>query len=209
VYNWAIDPETIVRISPRARAAASLRELGHEFVARQPDAALLQRVAERAAELRAELADAPVIERSFEAELARLAEPAAPDGPIDHSPTCPVSGQENPQGLAMTVRRAGNEAVGTVTLGDASAGPPGIAHGGAVAGLLDDIMGFVLDSFERTPGFTATLNVRFLAPVPVGVELAVQGKLSRREGRKLFMAAAITRDGATLAQAEALFVAMR
>jgi acyl-coenzyme A thioesterase PaaI-like protein len=149
------------------------------------------------------------IVRSDAQERDRLAEPKPPDGAmLDHSSACPVSGIENPLSMGMRAERRGNGVVASVTLGASFAGPPGIAHGGAVAGLLDDVMGFVLDSIERTAGYTASLTVSFKQPVPIGTEIHLHGQLQRREGRKLFIDATIEHDGDTLAEAEGLFIAV-
>jgi acyl-coenzyme A thioesterase PaaI-like protein len=141
--------------------------------------------------------------------LQRLAEPVEPDGALlDHGEVCPVSGAENPLGLAMTAWRAGDEVLATVTLGIAAAGSPGIAHGGVIAALLDDLMGFVLVSLARAQGVTATLSISYRKTVPIGVELQLRGRLQRREGRKLFIDGSVTLDGEVLAEAEALFIAL-
>jgi acyl-coenzyme A thioesterase PaaI-like protein len=192
----------------RAAAAAALRRLGHNFVAHRADDALLDRVAAVADELSTAIAAAPPVVRTFGDELARLAQPVPMDGAsLDHGTVCPVSGLENPMGLGMTAYREGDGVRASVTLGAGSAGPPGIAHGGVVAALLDDLMGFVLDSIERTPGYTANLTVTYKRPVPVETPVDVRGRLRRREGRKLFLAASIELDGQTLAEADGLFLA--
>ncbi|MEV6985920.1 PaaI family thioesterase [Sphaerisporangium sp. NPDC051017] len=193
----------------RLRAAAALRNLGHAMVAHRADDAVLERVADLADELAVAVMGGPLVERTVADEVARLAEPVPPDGAVvDHGVLCPVSGHANPLGLAMTARRVGDAVHATVTLAAAAAGSPGIAHGGVVAALLDDVMGFVLDSLQRTPGYTARLEVHFRKPVPVGVPLGVRGQMRRRDGRKLFIDAVVEQHGTTLAEAEALFLAI-
>jgi acyl-coenzyme A thioesterase PaaI-like protein len=54
-------------------------------------------------------------------------------------------------GLARSARRNGDGVSALVTFGAAAAGSPGIAHGRAIAAVLDDLMGYVLDSMEKTP----------------------------------------------------------
>jgi acyl-coenzyme A thioesterase PaaI-like protein len=196
--------------SAAARAAGAVRRLGHELVAHLPDPALLHHVAAAADDLVAAVTAAPLRRRHPRDTLERLAEPAPPDGALlDHGTVCPVSGAENPLGLAMTTWRAGEEVLATVTLGSAAAGSPGIAHGGVIAALFDDLMGFVLDSLARTPGVTANLSISYRKTVPIGAELELRGRLRRREGRKLFIEGAMSRDGEVLAEAEALFIAVK
>jgi acyl-coenzyme A thioesterase PaaI-like protein len=186
-----------------------VRQLGHELVSHLPDPALLDRVAAAAEDLVAAVAATSPRVRDLKEAQERHAEPVEPDGsPLDHGRVCPVSGAENPLGLAMIAWRAGDEVAATVTLGSAAAGSPGIAHGGVIAALLDDLMGFVLDSLEKTPGVTATLSVSYRKTVPIGVDLQLRGRLRRREGRKLFIEGSISLDGTVLAEAEALFIAI-
>jgi acyl-coenzyme A thioesterase PaaI-like protein len=195
--------------SAAARAAVAVRQLGHELVGHDPDPALLDRVAAAADDLVAAVAVTPLRMRRVEEVLERHAQPVEPDGAaLDHGTVCPVSGADNPLGLAMTAWRAGEEVWATVTLGHAAAGSPDIAHGGVIAALFDDLMGFVMDSLAKTAGFTATLTVSYRKPVPIGVPLELRGRLRSREGRKLFTEATILLDGTVFADAEALFIAV-
>jgi hypothetical protein len=151
------------------RAAEAVRDLGHALVAHQADADPCHRVALVASELAAAVAAQPARVGGREQGLERLAQPVAPDGSLlDHGQICPESGAENPFGLAMTTRRAGEEVAATVVLGAAAAGVPGVAHGGMITALLDDVMGFFMESLEQAPGVTATLNVSFRMPVQSG-----------------------------------------
>ena len=68
------------------------------------------------------------------------------------------------------MRREGDEAVLTVTLGSAFEGAPGRAHGGVVATLIDEAMGMVLH-IVGTPAFTGRLTVNYRAPTPLNEHL--------------------------------------
>jgi len=57
--------------------------------------------------------------------------------------------------------------VGHATLGTAYEGPPGRAHGGVAALLLDQVMGEAAHAAER-PGFTARLTLNYPNPTPLG-----------------------------------------
>ena len=61
-----------------------------------------------------------------------------------HSSQCMGCGPDNPAGLAMQVRREGDEVVCEQTFDHRQVGAPGLAHGGAVAAACDDLFGFVL-----------------------------------------------------------------
>ena len=192
---------------PGVRAAAAVRRLGHELVSHRPDATVLDRVAAMAEDLATAVAATPLRLRPPGDTLKRLAQPVPPDGALlDHGSVCPVSGTENPLGPALTAWREGDAVRATVTLGPAHAGSRGIAHGGVIAALFDDLMGFVMDSLAKTQGFTANLTVSYRKPVPIGTEIELRGRLRRTQGRKLFIVATMELAGAMLAEAEALFV---
>jgi len=124
-----------------------------------------------------------------------------------HFHDCIVTGPANPMGVAARTLRDGDDAVVRCTLGDAFEGAPGRAHGGMVAALFDEAMGFVL-SINCTPAFTGRLTVTYRAPVPIGVPLEFRARLTGRQGRKLLMAGEARHGAVLLAEAESLFVAV-
>jgi uncharacterized protein (TIGR00369 family) len=99
--------------------------------------------------------------------------------------------------------------VATATISDLYEGPPGYLHGGIIATLLDEAM----SKANRARGVTAMtrqMTVEYLRPVPSGAAIRIEGRVSRSEGRKHWTDARIVGvDGATLAQASGLFLAMR
>lgn len=67
-------------------------------------------------------------------------------------------------------------------------GYPGRMHGGVVAGVLDEVMArcVTVGPLALEPplwGVTAEMSVRYLAPVPLGVELAARGWITRERSR--------------------------
>lgn len=132
---------------------------------------------------------------------------APEDGEVmSHFPDCVVSGEANPMGVAMAVRREGDAAVARVVLGPAFEGAPGQAHGGVVAAVFDDVMGYQL-SILRVPAFTGRLTVTYRAPTPIGVPLEFRARVEGRDERKLHLAASALLEGGELfAEAKATFV---
>jgi acyl-coenzyme A thioesterase PaaI-like protein len=111
-------------------------------------------------------------------------------------------------GIAVRVRRDRDEAVASVVLESAFEGAPGRAHGGIVAAVFDDTMGFVL-SMLRQPAFTGRLTVTYRAPTPVNEHLEFRARLVHRDGRKLTIGAeATSASGIVVAEAEGLFIAI-
>jgi len=169
----------------RARAAAALRRFGHALHSREADTELLERVADAADAVTAQLEDRPVRRRDLEALMAQMWENPVPDGAVvEHFEDCFVSGNWNPLGIGIAVRRDGDEAVATVTLGPAYEGAPDRSHGGIVAAIFDDVLGYML-RFLQQPAYTGELTVRYLAPTPIQQPLEFRARVERVEGRKI------------------------
>lgn len=98
---------------------------------------------------------------------------------------CFVCGVENPRGLHMRFYQNGpSEVSAEVTLPEHYQGYPGVAHGGIVAAMLDEVasraaMGAEVARFM----VTASLKVRYRKPVPIGQPLRLMGRLHTRRGR--------------------------
>ena len=194
----------------RTGAAAALRQLGHELVARDMPGEELARLRAAVEALTADVATAPVRQNAFANWVALLFDGDAP-AHADHPPgeglmtDSFVSGKTNPMGMAADVHLEGDEAVGRVTLGPAFEGAPGRAHGGLVAALLDETMGLAL-SVSRAPAFTGRLQIHYRSPTPLGVPLEARARLTRQEGRKLTVTAELREGDTLLAEADGLFL---
>lgn len=70
---------------------------------------------------------------------SRLDGPAPGDVLPPHYPTCLGCGPGAEQGFHLAVRREGDEVVASHVFESRHSGAPGIAHGGAVAVVLDDV----------------------------------------------------------------------
>lgn len=125
-----------------------------------------------------------------------------------HYPTCLGCGPDAEQGYHLQVRRDGDDVVGEHVFEPRQSGAPGIAHGGAVATVLDDLLGYLL-YVAQVPGVTRHLAVEYLRPVLVGPAYALHGAIESREGRKLWVTATCTGpDGTVVATARGLFIAV-
>ena len=115
-----------------------------------------------------------------------------------HYPTCFGCGPEAEAGLHLVVRMEGEQVVADYAFATRHSGAPGIAHGGMVSALVDDLLGYTL-YVVREPGVTRRLEVDFLRPVLVGTTYAVRGRVDRREGRKVFTSCEGTAPDGTVA----------
>ena len=87
-------------------------------------------------------------------------------------------------------------------------GPPGHAHGGIIATILDDAMGKV-NKMRSVVALTKSMTVEYMRPVPLGEKLLVEGTEEKVEGRKHTNIAAIKNEaGEVLARSTGLFIAI-
>lgn len=103
-----------------------------------------------------------------------------------HYPTCFGCGPDSEFGLHVAARKVGEEIHASYTFDPKHSGAPGIAHGGTVAALVDDVCGFLLFVVQQ-PAVTRKLEIEYLKPVLVGVPYELVAKVDRFEGRKLFV----------------------
>ncbi|XP_053134602.1 acyl-coenzyme A thioesterase THEM4-like isoform X3 [Hemicordylus capensis] len=97
--------------------------------------------------------------------------------------------------------------VSVFQLGPYLEGPPGLAHGGSIATILDSTLGGCAITIVGKV-MTANLNINYRSPVPLRSVVLVDCKLESIEGRKVLVSGQVRgTDGQTLhAEATALFI---
>jgi len=120
---------------------------------------------------------------------------------------CFACGELNVSGLRLQLHADAGICWAEPTLDERFIGWEGIAHGGIVCAILDEVMAWALVD-EDCWGLTARISVDFRRPVPVGLRLRAEGRVAERrrrvahtEGRLLD---ALT--GAVLATSAAIYV---
>jgi len=191
----------------RVEAAALLRRLGHAFVGHDASDGVFTELCELVGPVVERLEAAPVRNRSLmsvsgTAGSSLFGAPPGDGERLSHFPDCVVSGAANPMGTAIAVRREADDAVAVVVLGAAFEGAPGRAHGGVVAAIFDDVMGYQL-SILKVPAFTGRIEITYRAPTPIGVPLVFRARVDEREERKLHMSASAHADDGRVLIAEA------
>ena len=126
----------------------------------------------------------------------------------------PFAGTANPRSPGLTMRIDTEAAIptarGAVTISPAFAGPPGLVHGGIIAGLLDEAIGWLAAATAPDAAVvTGKLAVRFRAPTPVQTPLELQVTVTRQTSRSMTVEADVLLDGHRTASAEALMVVRR
>jgi acyl-coenzyme A thioesterase PaaI-like protein len=119
---------------------------------------------------------------------------------------CFGCGSENPHGLGMRFRLEDGRAVAEFTPHEHLQGYPGRVHGGGVATMLDEAMGWAVYG-RGAWAMTARFTMRFRQPVALGEEVSVTGWVTRDRGRFLEVRAELrSRVDAVLAEAEGVFM---
>jgi len=193
----------------RVTVASALRELGHDFVARDLSDSQLGDLALRLDDIRGVVRSAPLRDRSATNEHVKsftfVFPEDQPAGRQHFFLDSVVSGSANPMGLDATVWRDADVAVMEVNFGKAFEGAPGRAHGGVVAALVDETMGFV-SAIHGMIAFTAQLNIKFLSPAPINEPVVARAWRTGHEGRKLYVEAEVRSGESLIATADAVFI---
>jgi uncharacterized protein (TIGR00369 family) len=113
------------------------------------------------------------------------------DGDLPSSPWprdfCFGCGSQNPIGLQLKFALSpnGKSYACEFELGSSFVGPPGHAHGGIIATILDEAMGKA-NKLKGKVALTRRIEVDYFRPVPLGQPLVVEGRVLRMTGRALY-----------------------
>jgi uncharacterized protein (TIGR00369 family) len=123
---------------------------------------------------------------------------------------CFGCGRNNPDG--MRLKFAYDEKLGGFVsrfrLTKRFSGPPGHAHGGIIATILDEAMGKV-NKLRQVVALTSQMTVNYLKPVPLNQLLRVESRELRVRGRRhVNVAEILDSKDQVLARGKALFVAI-
>jgi uncharacterized protein (TIGR00369 family) len=132
--------------------------------------------------------------------------------PMIHSAQnfCFGCGPDNPTGLQLKFSQDEQQTVVcVVTVPTRFEGPPKYVHGGVISTLLDEAMSKAVRASGVT-AMTRSMEIDLRRPVPSGVEVRIEGRLTRSEERKHWTEARIlNQEGKVLASAQGLFVQVR
>jgi len=121
---------------------------------------------------------------------------------------CFACGKENPEGmhLKFTFDEQRKSFVCRFRLGKRYTGPPGHAHGGIIATILDEAMGKV-NKLRQVIALTSQITVDYLKPVPLNRPLRVESREVRVHGRQhINMAEILNSKDEVLARSRGLFI---
>jgi len=116
-----------------------------------------------------------------------------------------VTGTAHPVAPPVAVELVEGGVRGTFRLAERHEGGPGLAHGGILCLVLDHLLGEAAIA-AGVGGMTVGLDVRFLAPTPLHVDLEVLTRVEHVDGRKVRVVGEIRHGTTTTVEASALFV---
>ena len=130
--------------------------------------------------------------------------------PRVHAKRSFVSDSVESDRLRVMYFRIGDEPIlrAKVWFGPGTEGPPGVAHGGAVASALDEAVGGVAWMLGHRV-VVARLTVDFRTMVPLGVDATIEASITGIDGRKVSCRARLSDDHTVLAEAEGICVMLR
>ncbi|MCF8370451.1 MAG: PaaI family thioesterase [Bacteroidales bacterium] len=133
---------------------------------------------------------------------------------------CYGCGSLNQHGLQLKSFWDGDETVARITPRDYHTAIPGFVYGGFVASIIDchgtgsaaaaayRAEGREMDTMPPLRFVTASLNVKYLKPTPMGVELEVRGEIVEVKGRKVVVSEKVFAGDVLVATGEVVAVQM-
>ena len=120
---------------------------------------------------------------------------------------CYVCGKENPKSMGVRWNLMEDHSIfAQVSLNLSQQGPPGFAHGGASAALLDEAMGSAVWS-SGYQVVSVNLQVNYKKPLPLETIIQVSAKIESIEGRVINAISMISlEDGTTLVTGHGIYV---
>jgi acyl-coenzyme A thioesterase PaaI-like protein len=118
---------------------------------------------------------------------------------------CFVCGVENSDGFALPFyETVAGRVEADVVIPAKFEGYPGVAHGGIVAALLDEIsLRAAMAGEPKRFLVTGRMIIRYRKPVPVGRPIRLEGNVTRRRGRTVDAAGRVLVEGEVAVEGEA------
>lgn len=189
--------------SPRPALNETVRRLIAQLVTSTADDAVLREVDELVGRA-VSLLDAQPHGRLY----AGVAEGSLADRHNQFAYYSPFTGVVNPLSPPMTIVRHADRVVAEGRFGPQYEGPPGCLHGGYIAAVFDEVLGFT-QSLTGRAGMTGRLEVTYRSPTPLHENLVVVGRVASTEGRKILTHATLHAGDRLCAEATGLFITLK
>ena len=120
--------------------------------------------------------------------------------------TCFGCGPHNPRGWQLEFSRSDDAVVTHYTPSEGEEGPPGIFHGGLQTTLADELAGWTLVGLRERMGFTSSMQVRFVRPVRIGIEVVGRGRIIRDNSDTATVKVTLEQDGKLCLSARIMYM---
>ncbi len=113
----------------------------------------------------------------------------------------------NPQGFKLRFWLSERGCFTRCSIPDHLCGFDGLAHGGIIATLLDEVAAWTIIARLGKIGVTREMLIRYFKPVPTGAELLVEGQMISQEEKAVALRSTIhSADKVLLAEGESTFL---
>src|ERR1700730_137270 len=102
---------------------------------------------------------------------------------LPNSAGCYVCGSENPRGLGVRFEVEAGVVTTRFVAHPDHCGYNDRVHGGVMAALLDEVMGWAPSVLKRRFCVAAEIVIRYLKPLPIGHAVTVRGEMTADRGR--------------------------
>ncbi len=106
------------------------------------------------------------------------------EDPQQYSDRIWLVGGSNAAVPRLQLRRDDDTAIGEITFDESCVGAPGWAHGGMIAAVFDQTLGYRLIT-DGHPIVTGKLSIEFLSPTPLNEPIVVTANLVSQQDRRL------------------------
>lgn len=120
---------------------------------------------------------------------------------------CFVCGKENRLGfqLQFSVNESESRLVTRFSFRPEHQGPPGYAHGGSLAAVLDEIMGIAVGYFVHL-ALAAKIEVSYRLPVPLGEMVEAEAWVTVKRARKVYARGLLLYRGKPAVRGKGLYI---
>jgi uncharacterized protein (TIGR00369 family) len=102
---------------------------------------------------------------------------------LPNSAGCYVCGGANPRGLGVRFDQEGETVTARFVPHQDHCGYNDRVHGGVMAALLDEVMGWAPSVLKRRFCVAAEIIIRYLKPLPIGKPVTIRGEMTADRGR--------------------------
>ena len=98
---------------------------------------------------------------------------------------CFACSRTNPVGLKLRFWISEQGCLSKCILSENYSGFTGIAHGGIISTLIDEVAAWTIIVKKKKLGFTTDMSIRYIKPVPVNTEIIIQGEIINNDDKKV------------------------